>query len=193
MAVYNISSPCCLLVKCRFVQYTPSSTDNLFQLFISFETAVIYAYDFAPHKDMHNRHIINSKLSLGVNVSENDCLWPCHKLENCYMVCPSDSLLGKWDSLQHPSNSKYSSSDDRKRWRDEMSCFHFGCTLVFLVHQIASIRLLSISGFGAAFLRGSCWYSDSIVLSYLQCEAAHVASLAVSGEWPSGRRGVQAA
>lgn len=69
--------------------------------FISYKTAVIYTSDTT--QDVHKRLIINS---FGVKLSENDCLWPCHKLENCCMVYPSDSLQGKWDSLQHPSNSK---------------------------------------------------------------------------------------
>lgn len=69
--------------------------------FVSYKTAVIYTN--GTTQDVHNRLIINS---LVVKLSEIACLWPCHKLETVTWLYPSDSLQGKWDSLQHPGNSK---------------------------------------------------------------------------------------
>lgn len=148
--VYNISSPCCLLIMQRRIRYAPSSTENgtfiqtdIYNVKLLWFMSMIWCH---IHKDVHDRLVSNSKLSVGVNVSGNDCLRPCHKLANCFKVYPCDSLQDNWHSLPHLSNSKCSRSDDRKRVDGWDQCFCFACSFVFLVHQKASIRLLSISG-----------------------------------------------
>lgn len=76
-------------------------------------------------------------------------------------------------------------------WMDEISVF----VLVAMLFSQCTKKPPSVSflfrAFGASLLKGSHCYSDSIVLSYLQCEAAHVALLPCRrmAQGPEGRPG----